>query len=73
MVITKSGNTWVNSWATWVGKVNGNDNEIVVPVHLSFRFIDGKIVEDEGYWNSLPIYLAMEKAKADEAAVEAEE
>jgi len=54
MVITKSGNTWVNSWATWVGKVNGNDNEIVVPVHLSFRFDNGLIVEDEGYWNYLP-------------------
>jgi len=72
MVITKSGNTWVNSWATWVGKVQGNDNEIVVPLHLSFRFVDGLIVEDEGYWNSLPIYLAMEKAKADKAAAEME-
>lgn len=66
MVITKSGKTWVNSWATWTGKVNNNDEEIVVPLHLSFRFIEGLIVEDEGYWNFLPIYLAMEKAKANE-------
>lgn len=70
MVITKSGNTWVNSWATWVGKVNGNDNEIVVPLHLTFRFEEGLIVEDEGYWNYLPIYLAMQKAKADMKAEE---
>ncbi len=72
MVITKSGNTWVNSWATWVGKVQGNDNEIVIPLHLTFRFDKGLIVEDEGYWNYLPIYLAMEKVKADKAATEIE-
>ncbi len=73
MVITKSGKTWVNSWATWVGKVNGNDNEIVIPLHLTFRFEEGLIVEDEGYWNALPIYLAMEKAKADMEASEEED
>ncbi len=73
MVITKNGHTWVNSWPTWVGKVKGSDEEITVPAHIAFRFEDGKIVEDYGYWNYLPIYLAMEKAKAASMEATSEE
>jgi len=68
MVITKSGNTWVNTWPTWVGKVKGNDEEITLPFHASFQFKDGKIVREESFYNALPIYLAVQKVKADEAA-----
>ena len=72
MVITKSGNTWVNTWPTWVGKVKGNDEEITLPFQASFQFKDGKIVREESFYNALPIYLAMEKAKADKAEAEME-
>ena len=73
MVITKKGEKWVNTWPTWVGKIKGSDKEIVVPAHLTFRFEDGKIVEDYGYWDTLPIYLAMEKAKANSMEEEHED
>ena len=73
MVITKSGHTWVNTWPTWVGKVKGSDEEITVPAQIAFRFENGLIVEDYGYWNYLPIYLEMEKVKAANMEAESEE
>ncbi len=66
MVITKTGHKWVNTWPVWVGKVKGSEEELTVPAHLTFRFEDGKIVEDYGYWNALPIYLELQKVAASE-------
>lgn len=67
MVITKTGQTWVNLWPTWVGKVSGGDDEITIPAHATYRFEDGKIVEEYVYYNALPIYFAFEKVKASAA------
>ncbi len=64
MVITKNGNTWVNIWPTWVGKVKGSDNEISLPISLSFQFKEGKIVRYEGFWDNLPMSIEAQKVAA---------
>lgn len=68
MVITKQKHTWVNTWPTWVGKVNGADDEITIVAHATYRFEDGKIVEEQIFYDSAPIVAAFEKvAKNAEA------
>ena len=44
--ITKNGHKWVNTWPPWVGKIKGSDQELTIPAHLTFRFEDGKIIEE---------------------------
>jgi hypothetical protein len=51
MVIDDDGETWVNFWGNWHGKLAANGQELVIPVNLTLQFIDGKIVEEYGYYN----------------------
>ena len=46
-----SGQTWTNTWFKWsaVGKTTGNTVEI--PVHISFRWEGGEIVEEVHLFN----------------------
>ncbi|MFL1013571.1 nuclear transport factor 2 family protein [Flavisericum labens] len=55
MVIDKDGKTWVNYWNNWRGKANVTDKELVVPVHLTLQFIDGKIVQEYAYYDTAGI------------------
>jgi hypothetical protein len=61
MVETDKGQTWVNFWGLWKGtdKVTGKLYDI--PIHVTTRFIDGKIVEEYGYWNNSEIVTDMLK------------
>ena len=61
MVKTDDGNTWVNFWGTWKGTLAANGQELTVPVHLTARFVDGKIVEEHGLWDNAPMVLAMQE------------
>ena len=60
MVVTDDGHTWVNFWGNWKGNVTGLDEEVDIPVHLTARFIDGKIVREYGYWDNAIMMMAME-------------
>jgi len=51
MVIDDDGETWVNFWGNWHGKLAANGHELVIPVNLTLQFIDGKIVKEYGYYN----------------------
>lgn len=51
MIIDKDGETWVNFWGNWRGTVAANGQELVIPVHLTLQFVEGKIVEEHGYYN----------------------
>lgn len=65
MVIDKDDETWVNYWAVWSGKLKANGKEIRIPVHLTIQYIDGKVVEEYGYYNTEPIsnaFAEIEKA-----------
>lgn len=51
-IIDDKGKTWVNFWGVWKGTLKANSKEIVIPVHLTIQFKDGKVVEEHGYWNT---------------------
>jgi hypothetical protein len=72
LVITNEGNRWVGFWGVWTGKIAANGQEISTPVHISARFVDGKIVEEWGYWDNQPMFAAMTALAAQEAAASEE-
>lgn len=55
MVVTDKGETWVNFWGLWKGTKKSNNKVYEIPFHSTARFIDGKIVEEYGYWNNSEI------------------
>jgi len=63
MVVTDKGDTWVNFWGLWQGRLKANNELYEIPVHLTAQFIDGKIVKEFGYWDNSPIVLALWQLK----------
>ena len=63
MVVTDKGETWVNFWGLWQGRLKANNQLYEIPVHLTAQFIDGKIVKEFGYWDNSPIILAFQQLK----------
>jgi len=61
MVVTDKGETWVNFWGLWQGRLKANNLLYEIPVHLTAQFIDGKIVKEFGYWDNSTIALALQK------------
>jgi len=51
-IINDNGKTWVNSWGLWRGTWKHNGEVIEIPVHLTIQFVDGKIVEEIGLWDT---------------------
>ena len=64
MVTTDKGETWVNYWGLWKGTIESNGKEMMIPVHVTAQFVDGKIVREYGYWDNAPMVAAMEEAAA---------
>ena len=73
MVIDKDDETWVNYWATWQGTLKANDKKINIPVHITCRYIDGKVVDFYNYWDSAPLTTALAEIEAAKEAAAAEE
>ena len=68
MVLDSKDETWVYCWANWKGMYKGSDKELVIPVHLALRFVDGKIVTEYAYYDNAPQFALMaEMAMAKEA------
>lgn len=66
MVVTDEKETWVNFWGLWKGTMKSTNKVYDVPFHSTARFINGKIVEEHGYWNNSDIVSdlnAIEAAK----------
>lgn len=61
MVITDKGETWVNFWGLWQGRLKATDELFEIPVHLTARFVDGKIVSEHGFWDNTAINKALMK------------
>ena len=72
MVIDDKNEKWVNMWATWKGVMKANDKEIVIPVHLTLKFVDGAIVEEHGFYD-MSEWVLMKQEIAAMAAEEGEE
>ncbi len=64
MVVDDQGRTWVNFWGTWSGTFAETGTTIKIPIHLTSRYINGKIVREYGYWDSSPMLLEMQKMEA---------
>jgi ketosteroid isomerase-like protein len=61
MVVTDEGETWVNYWGLWKGTLIATGEEFEIPVHITQRFENQKIVREHGYWNSSEVALALAK------------
>ena len=73
MVVTDKGETWVNFWGLWQGRLTANNQLYEIPVHITCRFIDGKIVKEIGYWDISALALDLQKLKesaSTEASIE---
>lgn len=70
--IDDDGETWVNFWGDWHGTLAANGQEIEIPVHLTCRMVDGKIVSEYGFYNISEFVSALQAINAAKA-VETEE
>ena len=68
--ISDEGNTWVNFWGGWKGTMSANGQEIEVPVHLTCKMVDGKIVEEYAFYDLSQFNAAMQAIAAENAATE---
>ena len=60
-IIDDKGKTWVNFWGVWKGTLKANSQEIIIPVHLTIQFKEGKVVEEIGYWNTAKLNDELKK------------
>ncbi len=65
MIEDNKGKIWVNFWGLWKGHLAANNKEIVVPVHITYEFKEGKIVTEYGYWNSGELILELQKLEQE--------
>lgn len=74
MIIDDKNEKWVNFWGTWEGNIGALNRDLTIPIHLTIRFSDGKIVEEHGFYNLAEYAAAMSEisnqAEADEEAEE---
>ena len=62
MVLTDDGNTWVNFWGEWKGTMaDSSAKEVVIPVHLTAQFKNGKIVKEHAYWDNSIMMMAAQQ------------
>lgn len=69
MVIDDKGEKWVNFWGTWNGILAANGKKITIPVHLTAQFIDGKIVEEYGYWDPSEVILSLQEIETENDSI----
>jgi hypothetical protein len=70
MVLDDDNETWVNFWGNWRGKLSANGKELVIPVHLTLQFVNGKIVEEYGYYDISEFVLSLQEIEAAKMAEE---
>jgi len=70
MVIDDKNEKWVNFWGTWEGTLAANNQKLIIPVHLTLQFVDGKIVEEHAYYNLSEYVAAMQNIEAAKMAEE---
>jgi len=68
MVEDNNGKTWVNFWGLWKGNLDANNKSIVIPVHITYEFKDGKIVTEYGYWNTSELVSELQKIEKEKNA-----
>ena len=64
MVVTDDGETWVNCWLDWKATMAANDKEVQIPIHLTYQFVDGKIVREIGHWDPTEVVMTLQEIEA---------
>lgn len=59
MIIDNEGNKWVHLWGKWVAKFTSESDKIVIPAHIAFGVVGDKVVYEAGFWDNLPLFLAL--------------
>lgn len=72
-VTTDKGEQWLGWWAVFIGTLKQNGRQVQIPVHVSARFVDGKIVEESGYWDNEIITDALQTPDNPDAELEEEQ
>lgn len=67
MVVTDDGQTWVNAWLDWQGTLKESGKVVNIPIHLTYRFIDGKIVRSVGFWDPTEVVLGLQEIEREKA------
>jgi len=67
MVTNDKGSTWVYFWGNWIGELAANNKKLEIPVHLAFKFADGKITREEGFYNLSEFTTAMQQIEEENA------
>jgi hypothetical protein len=62
MVIDDDGKKWVNFWGVWHGVVADTGTELKIPVHLSINYVDGKVAEEYGFWDTSKLIEALDES-----------
>ena len=73
MIISDNGNKWVYLWGNWKGTLAANNKELQIPVHIAYRFTDGKIAREEGFYNLSEFVAALGEIEANKEAEEESE
>ncbi len=60
-IIDDRGRTWVNFWGIWKGTLKANSKEIIIPVHLTIQFKNGKVIEEYGFWDTAKLKEELNK------------
>jgi ketosteroid isomerase-like protein len=68
MILDDKGETWVNYWGVWKGTLTATQEIFEIPIHITFQFVDGKIVKEFGYWDNSNITMAVMKIAIAEAS-----
>lgn len=71
-ILSDNGNTWVNFWGRWEGTLKENNKVVVLPVHLSVHVLNGKIVQENGFWDNSIMQNALEEIEEMKNAPEIE-
>lgn len=61
MIINTNDEKWVHFRGNWIGKLSEESDEIEIVVHIDYCVAGGKIVQEAGFWDNLPLYLAQQK------------
>ncbi len=64
MVLTDDGETWVNCWLDWEATIAESGKKVNMPIHLTYRFVNGKIIREVGMWDPTEIVLELQKIEA---------
>ena len=67
MIIDDNGKTWVNFWGNWRANIAANGQELQIPVHLSLNYVEGKIVEEYGFYDVSQFMAALSEIEATKA------